>query len=560
MKRRTSIWTLRLIVASFGAALLLATGPGMGGFAYAKSDKGKKEAKAEAPKPPPKQPRAEPVAKPGASAPAARDSRSSSSSRSSVLDRARSSVGSHSSERVSTTPARPTVNQPVIRSGSGSTRGGTARPTEPRTSPPVTTRPTPPSSSSGSSSSIVLPWNRGQTPGATASPPSTEPRATEPTRSPGIVLPYGHERSHSTITRPTPDPPERTEPTRGGTQVVAPPTSRPPTTGDRAVRPALDVNIRSGSRLLRPKPETDLPREPVVVPGDQLRPVPPAPTALRRPGNDRREVIVRPFERIDQPRVDDTRRLLSPVPTRESYFQRIWTQHPPRVDRPLDISYFTALHRLQARRYYRVYYYRCAPYYYPYDYWYADYYIHYYYPCYFAQPYVVISFPILIERYHTVNCCPRDDNGVWYYYDREYDGYDAEYPYLTHYPGSLGDALRDIQRAWYREEINYLLPHLDERDTVKIYRGDRYTHDLQPSEFVDLTLDAFDQTETDYYRYAEIQRIWGGGWARVTGEHAFWDADGNKRTVYLSLLLERVSDRGGEEWMLREVRQDSQPF
>jgi len=296
------------------------------------------------------------------------------------------------------------------------------------------------------------------------------------------------------------------------------------------------------------------------VPDREQRPINSAPTILRRPGKDGGEVIARHFDRLDQPRIDDARRPLAPVPDRTTYFQRIRTQHPAHVDRPLDISYFTALHRLQARRYYRVYYYNCAPYYYPYDFWYAHYYVNYYYPCYYGRPYVVISFPVFIERYHRVDCCPRDDSGVWYYYDRECDGYDCRYPYLTNYPGTLGRALRDIQRAWYDEEINYLFAHVDQREPIKIYRGNRYTHDLQPSEFVDLTLDAFDQSETDYLRYTEIKRIWGGDWARVHGEHTLWDADGEKRKIYLSYLLERVRDRSGEEWMLREIRQDSSPF
>jgi len=269
---------------------------------------------------------------------------------------------------------------------------------------------------------------------------------------------------------------------------------------------------------------------------------------------------MRPFERIDHRRVDDARRPLSRVPRRESYFRSIWTKRPPVVGRPFDVSYFTALHRLQARRYYRVYYYQCAPFYYPYDYWYVHYYANYYYPYYFGRPYAVIAFPIFTERYHRVDCCPRYDGGVWYYYDRQYDGYDHKYPYLTNYPGTLGRALRDIQQAWYEEEIGYLVPHVDEREEIRIYRGDRYTHDLGGSEFLDLTLDAFDQIETDYLRYTEIQRIRGGGWARAHGKHLFWDADGEVRTVYLSYLLERVSDRHGEEWVLREVWQDSQPF
>jgi hypothetical protein len=248
------------------------------------------------------------------------------------------------------------------------------------------------------------------------------------------------------------------------------------------------------------------------------------------------------------------------VPAGETYFRRIGHRRPAVVHKPLHVDYFTALRRHQARHYYRAYYYQCARHYYPYDLWYHHFYVHYYHPCYYARPYVVVSFPIFIERYHKVYLDSGCDRGVWYYYDGDHAGCHREHPYLTDYPGTLGKALRDLQWTWYEEDLSYLIPHVDQREPIGVYRGDRHTHDLDPSEFLDLTLDAFDQTETDYLRYTEIRPIWGGDGARADAKHVFWDADGEVRTVYLSYLLERVEDRHQDTWLIREVRQDSQPF
>jgi hypothetical protein len=573
MKRRTSHWTIRLTAAVFGVALLFAAGPSPfgGGAAYAKSDKQSKETKSEAAKPTPKLSLSRP-------APKAADTRPSSTSRDTsgpsagrqILDFARSRVQAPvSNSRPTTTPA-PAPRAPEIRRPDPS---------------PARTTPSPPSSERQGSLSLRRP----DPPPATTPERPTAREPSPPTGDRGLLpgLSSGSRDSdHSPalpIARPTPINPggsgdtgrERTAPTSPGLSLRQPaPRTGPDESGqDRGplarpspeARPSApptrqDDGNRSGGLVLRPDPQCTAPTQPVVVPRDQERTIARPSTPVQRQGDGGRQIAFRSFERRDLPKVDDARRPLSPVPGRDSYFRGIRNQHPAVVARPLDISYFTALHRQQARHYYRAYYYQSAPYYYPYDLWYSDYYVNYYYPAYYARPYVVITLPVFIERYHTVYDCSQCNDGVWYYYDRYDEGYDGKYPYLTNYPGTLGKALRDIQRAWYDEDLNPLIQHVDDRDPIRIYRGDRHTHDLDPSEFLDLTLDAFDQTETDYLRYTEIRPSSDGGSARADAKHVFWDADGNQHTVYLSFRLERTDEHYQGDWVLREVRQDSQPF
>ena len=172
----------------------------------------------------------------------------------------------------------------------------------------------------------------------------------------------------------------------------------------------------------------------------------------------------------------------------------------------------------------------------------------YFYPYYYGVPYVVPTFTIVLDR--------------WSEYVRPNYGYSEDeygkYRYITDYPGPLGDALRDIQLAWLEQNLSRLQAHLNPDGKVRIYDGDKYTHSLAAPEFLDLTGDAFSQTQTDYLRSTNIDRH--GDTARADGIHRFWDQDNDEHIVYVRFVLHRESDGGREVWIITQVRQSSEAF
>jgi hypothetical protein len=132
-------------------------------------------------------------------------------------------------------------------------------------------------------------------------------------------------------------------------------------------------------------------------------------------------------------------------------------------------------------------------------------------------------------------------------------------PYASPPQGALAEAVGDIEQTWYREDINRLLDHVDPNGSIRVYYRDTFSHTMTAGEFQDLTLQAFETTRTVSMRLDRVTPL-SDGWARASGRHIFYDANGDRRTVFVYYLLEEVRDGWRRAWLIREIGQGPEPY
>lgn len=122
-----------------------------------------------------------------------------------------------------------------------------------------------------------------------------------------------------------------------------------------------------------------------------------------------------------------------------------------------------------------------------------------------------------------------------------------EYSYRSPAPGSLEEALVDIEATWWEREPEFLMWHIDPMRSVDIfYKGD-YSHSVSPREMYKLTEDSLSRIRTTEFRFTSVERD--GYEARVAAKHVFEGPDGKRRTTRLVYYLVRERNR----WVITQL-------
>lgn len=161
------------------------------------------------------------------------------------------------------------------------------------------------------------------------------------------------------------------------------------------------------------------------------------------------------------------------------------------------------------------------PFFYPYD--------HLFHSCY---PYYDVGTVIIIQ----------DD--TW---DDSRRRWKKPYEYVDPLPGSLEEALLDIEATWREEDPEFLMWHVHPTSNVAVHYRGRYSHSLTPRQIFKLTAEGLARTETTQFRFTSVDRH--GFEARAKAVHRFIGPDGNRRTAYLTYFFEKVRGR----WIVKRI-------
>jgi len=147
---------------------------------------------------------------------------------------------------------------------------------------------------------------------------------------------------------------------------------------------------------------------------------------------------------------------------------------------------------------------------------------------------------------------PYYDRGVVIIIDR--DTWDSSrhrwrrsYEYTCPPPGSLEEALVDIEATWWEEDPEFLMWHIDHMGDVDVYQDGKYSHTLTPRQIYKLTVEALERTETTDFHFTSVHRH--GFSARAKARHEYVGPDGRERTAYLTYYLEKVRNR----WVIDRI-------
>ncbi len=122
-----------------------------------------------------------------------------------------------------------------------------------------------------------------------------------------------------------------------------------------------------------------------------------------------------------------------------------------------------------------------------------------------------------------------------------------EYSYRSPLPGSLEEALVDIEATWWEREPEFLMWHIDSDRSVDIHYKGEFSHRLTAREIYKLTAEALDQIRTTEFRITSVER--GLDTAKAKAIHEFDGPDGKHRTARLIYYLEEDGDR----WIIRKI-------
>ena len=120
-------------------------------------------------------------------------------------------------------------------------------------------------------------------------------------------------------------------------------------------------------------------------------------------------------------------------------------------------------------------------------------------------------------------------------------GWGRDYSYRLPLPGSLEEALNDIEATWWERNPEFLMWHIDPVRSVDIYYKGKYSHSLSPREIYKLTAEALDRIETTEFRFTSVDRD--GPQVRAVATHEFDGPDGKHRTAKLVYYLQKDRDR-----------------
>ncbi|HUV05309.1 MAG TPA: CFI-box-CTERM domain-containing protein [Armatimonadota bacterium] len=154
--------------------------------------------------------------------------------------------------------------------------------------------------------------------------------------------------------------------------------------------------------------------------------------------------------------------------------------------------------------------------------------------------------------YEFHSCYPRYDSGVviiirqdtW---DSSRHRWRRSYEYSHPLPGSLEEALVDIEATWWEKDPEFLMWHVDHLGDVDMYCEGKYSHTLTPRQIYKLTAEALERTETTEFRFTSVDHH--GFSARAEARHEYIGPDGHVRVAYVTYYLEKVRNR----WIIDRI-------
>jgi hypothetical protein len=114
-------------------------------------------------------------------------------------------------------------------------------------------------------------------------------------------------------------------------------------------------------------------------------------------------------------------------------------------------------------------------------------------------------------------------------------------------PG-LANAVDELREAFGRGNIDALVALTDPKTRIAIFEKGKYQYSLDANDFVDMSRDAIQSTQTIAFDLTMIHERAAGVYV-VSGEHVYRDPNGRSRKVYVSYVLEDL--RG--VWTLTQV-------
>lgn len=128
------------------------------------------------------------------------------------------------------------------------------------------------------------------------------------------------------------------------------------------------------------------------------------------------------------------------------------------------------------------------------------------------------------------------------------------YEYLRPQPGSLEEALVDIEATWMERNLEFLMWHVDDTGRVDVYLDGKYSHTLSPRQIYKLTDEALQSTETTSFQFTSVDRQ--ASSARASARHEYVGPDRREQTVYLVYYLEKVRER----WVIDRIDVRKRPY
>ena len=160
--------------------------------------------------------------------------------------------------------------------------------------------------------------------------------------------------------------------------------------------------------------------------------------------------------------------------------------------------------------------------------------------CYYRPPsYVYIEVPVYLGSVSRGYDGDLDD----YYLSRssyELDARDRE--------SGLDRAVDALHEAFRYNSIESLVDITDPGVRIAVFRKGKYEYSLDSGDFLDMTRDAMRTTDTIQFDLYRVRRRASGVYV-VSGRHIYRNRDGERRTVYVSYVLERLRGR----WILTQV-------
>lgn len=121
-------------------------------------------------------------------------------------------------------------------------------------------------------------------------------------------------------------------------------------------------------------------------------------------------------------------------------------------------------------------------------------------------------------------------------------------PYLNqNYPG-LGNALDELNETFQAGNIDGMVALIDPNTYIAIYQRGQYKYSISATNYVDLTRDALQSTQTLQFQLTYLHQRSPQAFS-VSGRHTYRDGYGNTQTMWVSFVLE---DMGGQ-WTLTQV-------
>ncbi|MCX6374810.1 MAG: hypothetical protein NTU88_02005, partial [Armatimonadetes bacterium] len=128
------------------------------------------------------------------------------------------------------------------------------------------------------------------------------------------------------------------------------------------------------------------------------------------------------------------------------------------------------------------------------------------------------------------------------------------YEYVHPSPGSLEEALVDIEATWMERNLEFLMWHVDDTGHVDVYLDGKYSHTLSSRQIYKLTDEALQSTETTSFQFTSVSRH--ASSARASARHEYIGPDRREQTVYLVYYLEKVRER----WVIDRIDVRKRPY